>query len=295
LPRFNRTYRFVIGEAGAMGDEVKPPIHVTFDVTKDTNESPNNATIRVYNLAEKTRMAWQEPDKVAMLYAGYTQEQSGDTLLFSGNVVEAWTKFDKADVITEVFIADGYVPMRETTVSLSYGKGARASEIITDIAKQMNLPLLMGNVPDRTWSHGFSFYGSAHDALHKVVRGTGLEWSIQNGRLQVIEDGKTNEKPIYVLNADSGLISTPERTRKGAQEKAQVKDKKTGDDKRIVSSRQQKDGWRVTSLLLPYVEPGDQIKLESRSVEGVFRIDSVRHTGDYGGSGEWVSELEVVE
>lgn len=291
MPRFDRTYRMLVGKPGAMGHEVRPPFQMAFDVSKDTKEEPNESTVRVWNLAEETRTAWEEPDSVVMLYAGYARER-GPVLLAAGHITHAWTETDRADTITHISFHDGFVPVRDTVVTLSYAGGVRAERIIKDIAKAMKLPLKMGRVPDRAWQHGFSFYGAAYEALHKVVRGTGLEWSVQNGTLQIIEEGKTTET-VYVLHAGSGLIGSPKRTRKGAREKAQVKDKKTGDNKTIVSSQQQKDGWQVQSLLLPDVLPGDRVKLESRFVQGVFRVDKISHNGDFMG-GDWMSELDLV-
>jgi hypothetical protein len=160
----------------------------------------------------------------------------------------------------------------------------------------MGLTLVMGpNVPDRVWEHGFSFYGAAITALHKVVQGTGLEWSIQNGELQVVKSRGTTARTAVVLSAGTGLIGYPERTRLGAREKARVKDKASGDSKNIVSAAQQQDGWRVSTLLLPEINPGDLVKLESRSVTGFFRAEQVKHTGDWGGSGDWLTDLELVD
>lgn len=295
MPRFGRVYSLVIGEAGSLGDEIKPPFRVTFDITKTTSEDPNEGRIRIWNLAERTRRRYEEPDLVCALSAGY-EEEGGAELLATGEVVSAWSKRDMGDIITEVIIGDGYVPMRDTVVSLGYGAGVSAKTVIEKIAGEMDLPLVMSDdVKDRTWEHGFSFYGSAHEALHRVVRGTGLEWSIQNGELQIVDRGGTTVKSAFVLNAGSGLIGSPERRREGAKEKARVKDKKSGDNVDVAASRQAKNGWRVTSLLLPSVEPGDRIKLESREVDEWLRVDSVRHSGDYGGSGDWISELELVE
>lgn len=62
----------------------------------------------------------------------------------------------------------------------------------------------------------------------------------------------------------------------------------------MTASKQEKDGWRVKSLLLPSVVPGDRIKLESMGLDDWFRVDAIRHTGDWGGSGDWISEIDLV-
>jgi len=295
LARFNRDYRLLVGPPGKKGVEILPPLRLTFEIDKNTKEEPNEIKIRVWNLKKETREAIVEPDNVAVLYAGYVEED-GALLLAYGTVLQGWTYFDGPDVITELSVFDGYAQIRDTVVSLGYGPGARARVIVTDIARQMGLRLVMAqDAPDRVWQNGFSYYGAARAALHKIVQGTGLEWSIQNGELQIIARRGTTPRQGFVLAADSGLIGFPERTRQGAREKAKVKDERTGDNKHIVSARQQIDGWRVTSLLLPTLNPGDLVKLDSRTVQGWFRVESLKHTGDWGGSGDWQTELQLVD
>lgn len=294
MSRFDRVYRLVVGRAGAKGLEVVPPIRITFDISKDASEEPNDHTIRIYNLAAATRKALGEPDLRCVLYAGYAEE-GGPMLMASGSVVFAYTRFEQPDIVTELIVKDGFIEIRDTAVSIGLGPGAQASSIIRDIARQMGLPLVMADeLPDRRWQQGFSFYGAARTALHKVAQGAGLEWSIQNQQLQVVRRRGTTRRQAVVLAADTGLLGYPERTREAAREKARIKDKRTGDDVNLVSAQQQRDGWRVTSLLLPTINPGDLVKLESRSVESFQRVEAVRHTGDSEG-GDWQSELELVE
>ncbi|QDJ57248.1 phage protein [Bordetella hinzii] len=294
MARFDRVYRLVVGKSGAKGIEIVRPIRITFDIAKDAEEEPNDYTIRIYNLAPATRKALEEPGLRCVLYAGYAEEQ-GPLLMAAGSVVFAYTKYELPDVVTELTVRDGHVELRDTAVSIGLGPGAQASTIIRDIARQMGLPLVMADdVPDRRWHQGFSFYGAARTALHKVTQGTGLEWSIQNQQLQVVQRRGTTRRQAVVLAADTGLIGYPERTREAAREKARVRDQKTGDDVNLVSAQQQRDGWRVTSLLLPTINPGDLVKLESRTVQAFLRVDALRHTGDSEG-GDWMTELELVD
>ena len=288
MARFRRTYRLVVGPAGGQGITILPPMQIQFDVQKDTQEDPNVHSIRVYNLSEATRKALEKPDLRAYLYAGY-EEESGAILVASGTVVDSFTRFESPDVITELAVVDGYGELRDTAVSLSFGVGASSATIIADIAGQMGLVLNMPrSLPPRTWEHGFSFYGPARQALHKLCRGAGQEWSIQNQTLQVVATKGVTERSIVVLNAASGLIGSPERVREGSREKD------AGSVSKVVSERQRRDGWRVRSLPLPWINPGDRVRMDSRQVKGLWRVDSVSHSADYHG-GDWTSELHLVE
>ena len=294
MPRFNRVYRLLVGRAGREGVEITNPMRVTFEVEKNAAEEPNVHTVRVYNLQPERRREFEENDLRVRLYAGYGEEE-GPLLMAAGAIVDAFSYFDGPDVITELRVADGYVEIRDTAVSLGYAEGASSAAILRDLAGQMGLPLLLGeDVPERTWSNGFSFYGPARSALHKIVAGTGAEWSIQNQELQVVAKRGVTRRQAFVLASDSGLVGYPERTTENAREKAKVRDVTTGNDARLVSSRQQRQGWRVTSLLLPTINPGDLVKMESRTVQGFWRVESVQHQGDSDG-GNWQTELQLVD
>jgi len=84
MARFNRVYRLLVGKGGAKGVEILPPIRMTFDISKDADEEPNDHTIRIYNLAAATRKALEEPDLRCVLYAGYAEE-GGPLLMASGS------------------------------------------------------------------------------------------------------------------------------------------------------------------------------------------------------------------
>lgn len=292
--RFDRVYRLLVGPSGKPGVEITNPFRITFEIQKDTKEESNSTIIRVYNLAPDTREEIQKPGNVAVLYAGYAEED-GPLLMAAGSIAFAYTYQDGAEVVTEMEVLDGYAQARDTVVSLSYGPGVKAQSVVKDIAAQMGMPLVMeGASLDRTWSNGFSFYGAARTALHKVVQGTGLEFSYQNEQIQVVDKRGTTKRQAIVLASDSGLIGYPERTRAAAADKAEVQDEKSKKKKKIVSAKQNKDGWRVRSFLIPQANPADLIKLESKFITGFFRVDSLNHTGDSDG-GDWITEFDLVE
>ncbi len=304
MARFRRTYRLVVGPPGGQGVVIQPPMQIQFDVQKDTQEDPNVHSIRIYNLKEATRKALEKPDLRAYLYAGY-EEESGPILVAAGTVVDSFTRFESPDVITELAVVDGYGELRDTAVSLGYGPGANSATIIQAVSQQIGLVLNMPrSLSARTWDHGFSFYGPARQALHKLCRGAGLEWSVQNETLQVVAVRGVTERSIVVLRPDSGLIGSPDRVRQSAREMDANAEPGSGKKKRkkkdhsvaatIVSERQRRDGWRVRSLLLPWLNPGDRVKMDSRQVQGVWRVHGVSHVGDFHG-GDWMTELDLSE
>lgn len=295
--RFDRNYKLLIGKKGEDKNAIliEPPIRVSFDIQKDVKSEPNENTIKIYNLSESTRKAIEKQDLRCVLYAGYIEEQN-TTLLASGDIATAYSYHEGADWVTEIYFLDGLIEVRDTAVSLGYAANVSSTVIVNDIASKMGLKLVANNaINERKWENGFSFYGAARKALDKVIAGTGLEWSVQNGELQIVNKGKTTKRQGVVLAKDSGLIGFPERTREAARAKtADGEDEKKSKRQKITLSNQAQDGWNVKSLLLPQVNPADKVKLESLSVTGWFRAETVKHIGD-SHSGDWITELHLVE
>ena len=289
--RFLRSYQLVIGKKGQKeGIVIEPPMRIAFDIEKDSENKPNENTIKIYNLAPTTRQAVEQPDMRCVLYAGY--EQEGNILLCSGDIATAYSYHDNADWVTELYVLDGLIEIRDTAVSLGYQGGVSSTQIVNDIAAKMGVPLVgADSLKSRLWANGFSFYGAARTALNKVVAGTGLEWSIQNGELQIVNRKGVTKRAGYVLAKDSGLIGFPERTREAARSKKQDTPNKKQEEK-FAFDRQARDGWNVKSLLLPMVNPCDKIKLESQTITNWFRVEKIKHSGD-SHSGDWQSELHL--
>lgn len=295
--RFSRNYKLLIGKKGEDKSAIviEPPIRVSFDIQKDVKSEPNENTIKIYNLSESTRKAIEKQDLRCVLYAGYVEEQN-TTLLASGDIATAYSYHEGADWVTEIYFLDGLIEVRDTAVSLGYAANVSSTVIVNDIASKMGLKLVANNaINERKWENGFSFYGAARKALDKVIAGTGLEWSVQNGELQIVNKGKATKRQGVVLAKDSGLIGFPERTREAARAKtADSEDEKKSKKQKITLSNQAQDGWNVKSLLLPQVNPADKVKLESLSATGWFRVETVKHIGD-SHSGDWITELHLVE
>lgn len=294
--RFLRNYRLQIGKKGeTKGVSIVQPIRMSFDIEKTTESNPNESTIKIYNLSPATRALIEKPDMRCVLYAGY--EEEGEPLrLCSGDIAYAYSYLDAADWITELAVLDGLIEIRDTAVSLGYAGGVNSTQILNAIAGAMGLILVAPNsLSERKWVNGFSFYGAARTALDKVVSGTGLEWSVQNGELQIVNRANVTKRQAVVLSVESGLISYPERTREAAKSKKADKEEVKGAKKRnFTLDNQARDGWNVRSFLLPQVNPADKVKLESKTVTGWFRAEKVHHYGD-SFSGDWITELHLID
>lgn len=305
---FDRVYRVIFGNKKAAREfnnlsDGAPALQVKFSVSKEHTPEPNVAKISLFNLSESSRAQCEESDTAVEVYAGY--RPSGEPkLLAAGYVVDAYSRIDAetGDIITEIKTYDGWLPLRDTIISMSYQKGASAHQLLKAVASAMGCSLAIAKgAPDYKWLSGYSYQGSAHGALTKACSAAGLKWSIQNGVIQVTQLLNSTQKQAAVLNEGSGMIGSPERVYKSAEElqkKPLEKGEKRPQNVTTVLStspdRQKRRGWRVKTLLRPDISPGDLVVVESKGVTGTFMADKVSHSGDLYGS-DWTTTLELYE
>jgi hypothetical protein len=285
---FNRTYRLLIGKKGdPRGVEIHDTLRITFDIEKTTKKNPNKGKISIWNLTKETRAKFEEPNTRVLLYAGYKDEK-GPLLIYTGDVTFAYTQIEKPDISTVFELGDGSRSIRDSVISKGYGPGVTSETILKDCSESMGTPLtLPGDAPKKVWEHGFTFYGASHILMDKVTSASGLEWSIQNNNMQVIEKNGVTTRQGVVISSHSGMIGAPERVRKAKVQKA-------GEKTEVVAKNESEDGWKVNVLLMPELNPGDRVILQSDVVEGVFRIFELKHRGDSHG-GDWQTELQLVD
>ena len=105
-----------------------------------------------------------------------------------------------------------------------------------------------------------------HRELAALAKSAGLELSIQNGAIQLLERGLPLRDASVVLTSDTGLVGSP-----------------TVGDKGIVKFR---------ALLNPDIVPGRQIELQSRALDGRFRAERVDYKGDTTAQ-DWYVDVEA--
>lgn len=289
---FDRVYRLLVGQ-GTQGVEITQ-LRINFEIIKTAKKNPNHNRVQIWNLQKSTRELLEKPDTRCLLYAGYAQTD-GPILIFSGGITTAWSRYEPPDIITEFELGDGAQEIRDTTISVGYDKNIKSSQILADVSKQMGTPLMIpGNIIDRIWTNGLSFFGPARTLLDKVTKGSDKEWSIQNGNLQIVQTGMVTTRQGIVISSDSGMIGSPERERSAYEGTVKKPPKKPSKSKGPNDPLKEFDGWKVKHLLLPQMNPGDRVQLDTREVQGVFRCDYITHRGD-NYDGEWQSELKVVD
>lgn len=266
---------------------------IKFTVPFDDNTEPNESTIDIYNLSDKTISAIKKNDKCTIT-AGY----KGDTgVILNGRVSLVKTTHDGVDKCTTIYVLDSEDLTAKSIESKSYAAGTSASNILKDLAKKVGLPITVLKLPtDVKYSKGWTCEGAILEEMSKVATHCGAAVYINKGNLYIrplTEGDDTN----FVLSVDTGLIGTPtefteevevseEDLQHMATQKGQSKIKTVGDKKVI-----EEHGYNVSALLQHRITTASLITLNSKYAKGSFRVRSGVHRYD----DTFVTEMVIVD
>ena len=275
---FDRQYRFAAGgfEVGNTTPEQPTALRINFAVEKADTETPNSARISLWNLNPEQRATLNEKDCFCVLRAGYGNHMP---LICTGTVTYVKTLMDGADRETVIEIADGRVPLRDTYVELSYSGKVNNKKIIEDTAEEMGVAVTFSyNAEFADIPNGYTFIGPGRVALDKACDQSGLQWQIYNGVLQVKMERDTMNREAYLLSPDTGLIGIPKKINYSEE------GYNLGDQ----------PGWEVVYLLNGAIGVSDYVRLESREVQGNFRVKWIEMDGD-NIQGDWQCTARLIE
>lgn len=279
MANFDRQYRLSAGQGGAEGFEIGGdnfPLHISFAVEKTDLTSQNTAKLSIWNLNATQISELEKADCIVSLKAGY---DTTIPLIFAGVVTYVSTGLDGANLCTEIELVDNRIEIRDTFVSLSYADVISTKTVLEDVAGQMGVtPTFSYNAEFADFQNGFSFIGAGKDALTKACDSSNLTWSIQNGVLQIKIPSDVMSQEVYIISPDTGLINIPK--------KVQIADEEGTDNPQ--------HGIDVEYLMNAAINIDDFVKLESKYMEGYYRVYSLAIEGDTH-SGTWKCTARLLE
>ena len=117
-------------------------------------------------------------------------------------------------------------------------------------------------------TQGLTVDGPATDELERITSSLGLEWSIQDEKLQLLALGKSLRGKGVRLAPETGLLGAPSIDKKG-----------------VVTAE---------CLMIPDVFPGRRIQIEGENLRVIIRADRCHYTGDTFGD-DWTIEVSGKE
>jgi hypothetical protein len=265
LRLYPRVWRLTIGNLDLS------KLRITFRVKSTLKAEPNTADVEVYNLSDAHRTQLEEAQKNVMrLEVGY----NGSThQIFLGEVRTCFTETDGVDRVTKFSSGDGEQAVLGTRIRVTYGTQVQIDTCMRDLAKALgvgegNLSNVAAKLKSRglasIYPRGAALSGNAWRELVYICRSCGLEATIQDGALLILEQGQALADVAVRLAPNSGLVGSP-----------------TVDNDGTVN---------CVAKLIPELRPGVKVQLDSLSGKGVYRVYDAEYTGDSHGD-EWQVSL----
>ncbi len=271
---FNREVRIIAGTLEIKG------LRVQFRVKKTLEKEPNECELSIYNLNAEHRREMETKGMRVAVEAGYT----GNTAqIFVGEVHFTEHLREGPDWVTKMQLGDAQRAYKHARVSESFKAGNSLGSVFRKVADSLGVDSTKAqSIVDslqRQFTQGASIFGKASTEMDNLLKGTGLEWSIQDGELQVQEKTGTTSVPVIVLNAQTGLIGSPTYG--------------TADFVKPENAKSKPKTLKIKSLLIPGIRAGGRVRLDSEAVKSDFKVQTLTHTGDTHG-GDFYTEVEGI-
>ena len=287
MSQFNRIANVtILSDEGVSDLKIQvSKLRVEFTIKKTETSESNSCLVNIYNLSESTRNKINKTDDLLTVEVGY-EEGTGLEVIFIGNITDVNHRFERPNIITSLDVNDGEKTLQNSKVALSYGGTTTVKQTLKDVIKSFNIGQKVNfdlvSFKDKILSNGFSYAGLSKTVMDKLTKAVGLNWSIQNNELKIYEEDKTDQFTVINLSSTTGLIGSPEKIKIKSGKKSK--------------SKIELDGWKVTSLLQPKIEPGGRITIKSKMIPdgSIFRVLNVEHVGDTHG-GRWQTISQAVE
>ncbi len=269
-----------------VGSTLVDGLRVQFKVRKTVEKRPNECELSITNLTATQRAAMQAKGIALIVEAGYATTIAQ---IFSGQTRYVSSAHPGADWVTKIQSGDGERAYRWEIVNESFKPGTTVAQVFGRIAPATGLDVQdaidkVRELITEQFTQGYTAFGKVSKQIDRLLKGRGLEWSIQDGKLQVTEIDKPTAGNAVLLSPSTGLIDSPSYGSPAASEKPEPG---------VIAPKSNKQILKVKSLLQPRIRPGALIRVESEEIKGNFRCQSVDHTGDTHGQ-EWYSEADVV-
>lgn len=203
---------------------------------------PNLARISIWNLKRETRNALNTAGKEVRVYAGIQDRPK--ELLYTGSLMAVSTERIGTDIVTTLICQTAASNAIRSIVSKTWSEGVPLNQVVMEIVSE--IPNVIYDPQNHSITgaigyKGFSFTGTACDALLKLGNQYGFSWNINNGVFIASMDGKPRRTGI-VLDSKSGLRKVSPR---------------------LSGILQIQEGVDISCIYQQNVEPGQLIRVES--------------------------------
>ena len=250
-------------------------LRIIFTIKKSMENSPSTASIKVYNLSKEkwNSLTSKHKEMRVTLYAGYLNNL---TMLYSGDVTNASYTREGTDWVGSIETGDGAMANSDAFVNVSCEENSGILNAANTMLESFNkngvnienaktaLSGMIGSI--KTYA-GRVFNGSASKELEDLCQTNGHRMYVNNSELKIIPyDSPDSDKAIH-LTPLNGLIGSP---------------------------KELKEGIAFDTLLIPGMDIGSLVAIDSYEINGAYTINNIEYKGDTFG-GEWGCKCEATE
>lgn len=261
-----------------VGEREFSDFRVTYNIKRTSRSKPNPAEIAIYNLRADTRQAISERLTPVRLIAGY-QGTAGQ--IFGGQLDSALTQRIGPDWVTTIHASDGRAAWQSYAKATGWRAGTPWQSIVRDLAVSMGLAVPPASLAAISGaSRGmYAVQGYAWRDMDLIMASLGLQWSIQDEALQVVQADKATQESVVYLTPQSGIVGNVRLT--------DPKISRVGKTRTL----RRRSAIELDALPQPEFKPGRWVRIQSMTCSGDYRIDSVEHKGDSWSTGPLLSTL----
>lgn len=230
MNQFRRSFQLIVGDES--GSLTVDALRFTFRVDQYYRPQPDASTFSIYNLSPTSRSYLMQLTQSLLdngtpksrkpqlrLALGYNGDQS---LVFLGEVLSVASYKDGVDWITRIQANDGLTDYAKSTISKTLAPGVTDKDIIGECLSVMPNTAL-GDIDALSYNEPLArssvVFGRTRRVLNTVAWNQGRDWSIGDGRLNMV--GPATIPPQgdpYLLAQETGMIGTPELLTNGSVE-----------------------------------------------------------------------------
>ena len=211
--KFGRQYRLTIDlNDGGNSIVIEPPFTINFNIQRNTMAVANSMSLSIYNLSANTRSRiFQDRYRIGQ-YKKITLEAGYDDSLFtvySGSIFQAASVLRGTDVITNIVSRDGYFDMANAQSNRGFEEGTSTNAILKSLASDFEfVELGKFGGEDVTMTRPVIVEGNTYENIKTYSNNSVF---IDLGKVNILADNQVVSDTVFVLNADTGLLETPQR------------------------------------------------------------------------------------
>lgn len=184
-------------------------LHVDFTVNKSIEATPNEASIKIYNLSEDNFVRIAKEHNTCVIRFSYADADL--VTLYVGDIRKA-VRDDtgNTDIVTSIECGDGEKNLRQGALNKVYEKGTEYSKIFNDIATDVGYTSGALRMDAKVIDERIVLTGDPMLKLNELSRDIDSKWSIQDSKLTVVGRKKTLIGGVH-LNKHRGLLGKPRK------------------------------------------------------------------------------------